>query len=61
MARTTRKRLLNEGHPTDPKVLGDLHMLAVAMATLFMAASVAFSWAMGLAPPQAISAIFNTF
>lgn len=48
MARITRKRLVADGNVEDTQVFGDLHLLTISLATMFIGGGVVFSWAMGL-------------
>jgi len=48
MAKHARRRAAAEGSPDSGQLLGDLHLLTISLATLFLAASIAFSWAMGM-------------
>jgi hypothetical protein len=45
-ARYARRRALAAGEIPDTRVIGDLHMLAISMATWFMASSVLFAWSL---------------
>jgi RsiW-degrading membrane proteinase PrsW (M82 family) len=48
MAKVARRRAAAEGAPDGGQLVGDLHILTVSLATLFLAVSVAFSWALGI-------------
>ena len=48
MAKDARRRAIAAGETPDNHVMGDLHMLTLALATWFIGSSVMFAWAMGL-------------
>ena len=48
MAKLARREAAEEGSPDRGQLVGDLHLLTVALGTLFVAAGVMFSWALGI-------------
>jgi RsiW-degrading membrane proteinase PrsW (M82 family) len=52
LAKLARRQAASEGAPDTGQLVGDLHLLTISMATLFLAAGVTFSWLLGLQPPS---------
>lgn len=54
MSRSARKRSEAMGQPQELPFIGDLHLLVLSMATLFLSSSMLFYLAMGLIPQPAL-------
>jgi len=50
MSRVARRRSEAMGQPQELPFVGDVHLLMISMSTMFLAVSLLFCWAMGLAP-----------